>query len=86
MIGTFTTNGVVDEETQTNDLEIVREVLNPNILVGSANGSDNVILGGAMGRIMSARLVPRLAKPHRGKFLRFPARLRQFAVRFLVEV
>jgi len=28
MIGTFTTNGVVDEETQKNDLEIVREVLN----------------------------------------------------------
>jgi len=27
MIGTFTTNGVVDEETQKNDLEIVREVL-----------------------------------------------------------
>src|SRR5262250_3552715 len=28
MIGTFTTNGVVDEETQKNDLDIVREVLN----------------------------------------------------------
>jgi ABC-type nitrate/sulfonate/bicarbonate transport system substrate-binding protein len=28
MIQTFTTNGVVDEETQKNDLEIVREVLN----------------------------------------------------------
>ncbi len=28
MIGTFTGNGVVDEETQKNDLEIVREVLN----------------------------------------------------------
>jgi ABC-type nitrate/sulfonate/bicarbonate transport system substrate-binding protein len=27
MIGTFTTNGIVDEETQKNDLEIVREVL-----------------------------------------------------------
>jgi NitT/TauT family transport system substrate-binding protein len=27
MIGTFTTNGSVDEETQKNDLEIVREVL-----------------------------------------------------------
>jgi hypothetical protein len=27
MIGSFTTNGVVDEETQKNDLEIVREVL-----------------------------------------------------------
>jgi ABC-type nitrate/sulfonate/bicarbonate transport system substrate-binding protein len=27
MIGTFTTNGVVDEETQKNDLDIVREVL-----------------------------------------------------------
>jgi hypothetical protein len=27
MIGTFTTNGVVDEETQRNDLDIVREVL-----------------------------------------------------------
>jgi ABC-type nitrate/sulfonate/bicarbonate transport system substrate-binding protein len=27
MIGTFTTNGAVDEETQKNDLEIVREVL-----------------------------------------------------------
>jgi hypothetical protein len=28
MIGTFTTNGKVDEETQKNDLDIVREVLN----------------------------------------------------------
>jgi ABC-type nitrate/sulfonate/bicarbonate transport system substrate-binding protein len=28
MIGTFTTNGVVDEETQKNDLDIVREVFN----------------------------------------------------------
>jgi hypothetical protein len=28
MIGTFTSNGVVDEETQRNDLDIVREVLN----------------------------------------------------------
>jgi ABC-type nitrate/sulfonate/bicarbonate transport system substrate-binding protein len=28
MIKTFTTNGVVDEETQKNDLDIVREVLN----------------------------------------------------------
>ncbi len=27
MIGTFTTNGIVDEETQRNDLDIVREVL-----------------------------------------------------------
>jgi NitT/TauT family transport system substrate-binding protein len=27
MIGTFTTNGVVDEETQKNDLDIVREVV-----------------------------------------------------------
>ncbi len=27
IIGTFTTNGVVDEETQRNDLDIVREVL-----------------------------------------------------------
>jgi NitT/TauT family transport system substrate-binding protein len=27
MIGTFTTNGVVDDETQKNDLDIVREVL-----------------------------------------------------------
>ena len=27
MIGTFTTNGVVDEETQKNNLDIVREVL-----------------------------------------------------------
>jgi hypothetical protein len=27
MIGTFTTNGVVDEETHKNDLDIVREVL-----------------------------------------------------------
>jgi ABC-type nitrate/sulfonate/bicarbonate transport system substrate-binding protein len=27
MIGTFTSNGVVDEETQRNDLDIVREVL-----------------------------------------------------------
>jgi ABC-type nitrate/sulfonate/bicarbonate transport system substrate-binding protein len=27
MIGSFTTNGVVDEETQKNDLDIVREVL-----------------------------------------------------------
>jgi ABC-type nitrate/sulfonate/bicarbonate transport system substrate-binding protein len=28
MIDTFTTNGIVDEETQKNDLDIVREVLN----------------------------------------------------------
>ena len=28
MIGSFTSNGVVDEETQKNDLDIVREVLN----------------------------------------------------------
>ena len=28
IIGTFTTNGVVDEETQKNDLDIVRDVLN----------------------------------------------------------
>jgi hypothetical protein len=28
MIGTFTTNGVVDEETQKNDLDIVCEVFN----------------------------------------------------------
>jgi hypothetical protein len=27
IIGTFTTNGVVDEETQKNDLDIVREVV-----------------------------------------------------------
>jgi hypothetical protein len=27
MIGTFTTNDVVDEETQKNDLDMVREVL-----------------------------------------------------------
>src|SRR5918992_2308357 len=27
MIGTFTTNGIVDEETQKNDLDIVRDVL-----------------------------------------------------------
>jgi len=27
MIGTITSNGVVDEETQKNDLDIVREVL-----------------------------------------------------------
>ena len=27
MIGTFTSNGVVDEETQRNDLDIVKEVL-----------------------------------------------------------
>ena len=35
MIGTFTTNGVVDEETQKNDLDIVREVL--NVTKGSAH-------------------------------------------------
>ena len=28
MIGTFTSTGVVDEETQKNDLDIVREVFN----------------------------------------------------------
>jgi ABC-type nitrate/sulfonate/bicarbonate transport system substrate-binding protein len=27
IIGTFTTNGIVDEETQKNDLDIVREVV-----------------------------------------------------------
>ena len=30
MIGSFTSNGVVDEETQRNDLNIVREVLQIN--------------------------------------------------------
>jgi hypothetical protein len=30
MIGSFTSNGVVDEETQRNDLDIVREVLQIN--------------------------------------------------------
>ena len=30
MIGTFTTNGLVDEETQKNDLDIVRDVLKIN--------------------------------------------------------
>ena len=40
MIGTFTTNGVVDEETQKNDLDIVREVRNTvNVPVAAYNVS-----------------------------------------------
>jgi hypothetical protein len=40
MIGTFTTNGVVDEETQKNDLDIVRDVLKVTKEVGIERAYD----------------------------------------------
>jgi NitT/TauT family transport system substrate-binding protein len=40
MIGTFTRNGVVDDETQRNDLNIVRQVINANENVPNAKAYD----------------------------------------------
>jgi ABC-type nitrate/sulfonate/bicarbonate transport system substrate-binding protein len=40
LIGTFTHNGVVDEETQKNDLNIIRQVVNANEAVASAKAYD----------------------------------------------
>jgi ABC-type nitrate/sulfonate/bicarbonate transport system substrate-binding protein len=40
LIGTFTRNGFVDEETQKNDLNIIREVVNANETVPSARAYD----------------------------------------------
>lgn len=40
MIGTFTRNGVVDDETQRNDLNIVRQVVNANENVPNAKAYD----------------------------------------------
>ena len=40
LIGTFTRNGAVDEETQRNDLNIVRQVINANETVPNARAYD----------------------------------------------
>jgi ABC-type nitrate/sulfonate/bicarbonate transport system substrate-binding protein len=40
LIGTFTRNGFVDEETQKNDLNIIREVVNANETVPTARAYD----------------------------------------------
>jgi ABC-type nitrate/sulfonate/bicarbonate transport system substrate-binding protein len=40
LIGTFTRNGVVDDETQRNDLNIVRQVINANESVPNAKAYD----------------------------------------------
>lgn len=40
LIGTFTRNGAVDEETQRNDLEIIRQVVGTKEAVPSARGYD----------------------------------------------
>jgi len=40
IIGTFTRNGVVDEETQRNDLTIIRQVINSNETMANAKGYD----------------------------------------------
>jgi len=40
LIGTFTRNGVVDDETQHNDLNIVRQVINANETVANAKAYD----------------------------------------------
>ena len=39
-IGTFTRNGVVDEETQRNDLNIIRQVINANETMPNAKAYD----------------------------------------------
>ena len=38
LIGTFTRNGIVDEETQRNDLNIIRQVVNANETVPNCKG------------------------------------------------
>jgi NitT/TauT family transport system substrate-binding protein len=40
IIGTFTRNGFVDEETQRNDLAIIRQVVNANEALGTARAYD----------------------------------------------
>jgi len=40
IIGTFTRNGAVDEETQRNDLNIIRQVVNTNETLPTARGYD----------------------------------------------
>ena len=40
IIGTFTRNGAVDEETQRNDLQIIRQVVNANDTIPNAKGYD----------------------------------------------
>lgn len=40
IIGTFTRNGAVDEETQRNDLSIIRQVVNTNETLPTARGYD----------------------------------------------
>jgi ABC-type nitrate/sulfonate/bicarbonate transport system substrate-binding protein len=40
IIGTFTRNGAVDDETQRNDLQIIRQVVNANETVPNAKGYD----------------------------------------------
>jgi ABC-type nitrate/sulfonate/bicarbonate transport system substrate-binding protein len=40
IIGTFTRNGVVDDETQRNDLNIIRQVTNTNETMPNAKGYD----------------------------------------------
>ena len=40
LIGTFTRNGIVDEETQRNDLNIIRQVVNANETVPTAKAYD----------------------------------------------
>jgi ABC-type nitrate/sulfonate/bicarbonate transport system substrate-binding protein len=40
IIGTFTRNGVVDDETQRNDLNIIRQVTNTNETMPNARGYD----------------------------------------------
>jgi len=40
IIGTFTRNGAVDEETQRNDLSIIRQVVNANETLSNARGYD----------------------------------------------
>jgi NitT/TauT family transport system substrate-binding protein len=40
IIGTFTRNGAVDEETQRNDLNIIRQVANTNEILPNARGYD----------------------------------------------
>ncbi len=40
IIGTFTRNGAVDEETQRNDLQIIRQVVNTSETISNAKGYD----------------------------------------------
>ncbi len=40
IIGTFTRNGAVDDETQSNDLNIIRQVINANENMPNAKGYD----------------------------------------------